>query len=316
VETAELTKTYRSHGITITALDHGKFQIRKGSVFGLLGHNGAGKTTLIMILMGLTLPTSGTAKVLGHDVVKESLKIRRKVGFMPEGIGFYDHLTAQQHLDYVAALNNIPQGERKGVIDEALSTTGLSEFKDRKVGVFSRGMSQRLAIAQTLLKDGELLIFDEPTAGVDPEGAREFKNLVGQLNKEGKTILISTHLLSEIGPICSDIVIIREGRIVVQGGVSEIVERTMKEEGYWIEAKFNKDAASLAPILGKLEGVSSMEVKGETVILKADTDIRSAITREATKGKVDVLSLRRLEPSLEDLFMRFYGREEEAKDIA
>lgn len=316
VESYDLTKIYRTQEGVVTALDHANLRIRRGSVFGLLGPNGAGKTTLITMLMGLTLPTGGTAKVLGYDIVKESLEIRRRVGFAPDGVGFYDHLTAQQNLEYVAALNDIPRGERRRLIDEALATTGLSEFRNRKVGGFSKGMRQRLAIAQTLLKDGEFLIFDEPTAGIDPEGTRDFKNLIGKLNREkGKTILIATHMLPEIGPICSDIAIIREGKVIVQSAISELIEGVMKEEGYRIEVELvdREEATSLAPALEGLEGVVSLEVKDRSIILKAKSDIRPIIAREVVERKASLLSLRRLEPSLEDLFMKFYERKEGVK---
>ncbi|MEM3607546.1 MAG: ABC transporter ATP-binding protein [Candidatus Bathyarchaeia archaeon] len=314
VETYDLGKTYRTHEGAVVALDRENLRVRRGAVFGLLGPNGAGKTTLIMMLMGLTLPTNGTAKVLGYDIIKESLKIRRKVGFAPDGMGFYDHLTAWQNLDYIAALNDIPRDERRRLIDEALATTGLSEFKDRKAGGFSKGMRQRLAIAQALLKDGDLLIFDEPTAGVDPEGTREFKALVTRLNREkGKTILIATHMLPEIGPVCSHIAIIRRGKIIVQSAISEMVEEMMREEGYLIEVELGDGnaASSLAPILGEIRDVKGVDVNGRIIHLRAGSDIRPLIAREVAERGVDLLSLRRLEPSLEDLFMKFYNRGEE-----
>ncbi|MEM3103881.1 MAG: ABC transporter ATP-binding protein, partial [Candidatus Bathyarchaeia archaeon] len=192
IETHDLTKIYKSEGKTVVAVDHLNLKVERGLVFGLLGPNGAGKTTLIMMLTGLTLPTSGSGKVLGYDIVKESLQIRRKVGLLPDPFGFYDHLTAEQNLEYIAALNDMPKAERRKRIEEVLTTVGLYEVKDRKVGGFSRGMKQRLGIAQALIKDPELLIFDEPTAGLDPEGARAFREQVAKLSKEGKTIMLST----------------------------------------------------------------------------------------------------------------------------
>ncbi|MFQ6081285.1 MAG: ATP-binding cassette domain-containing protein [Candidatus Bathyarchaeia archaeon] len=311
IETNDLTKVYGSGKEAVTAVDHENLRVKKGSIFGILGPNGAGKTTFVMMLNGLILPTSGTAKVLGYDIVRESLQIRKNVGLLPEGFGFYDHLTAKQNLNYIAALNDIPKEERDERVDEILKAVGLDEFKDRKVGGFSRGMKQRLAIAQTLIKDPELLIFDEPTAGVDPEGAKAFKDLVSKLNKEqGKTIVICTHLLFEVGPLCTDVAIMNRGKFVIQGNVEEIVERMMAEEGYRIEVEARGDIGALAEELKRLSEITGVEVKGRNISINATSDVRAEINRRAAKIKgLEVLSIRRLEPSLEDLFMKYYQRE-------
>lgn len=311
IETTDLTKVYGTGKEAVTAVDHENIRVKKGSIFGILGPNGAGKTTLVMMLTGLILPTSGTAKVLGYDIVKESLQIRKKVGLLPEGFGFYDHLTAKQNLNYIAALNDTPKEERDERVDEILKAVGLDEFKNRKVGGFSRGMKQRLAIAQTLIKDPEILIFDEPTAGVDPEGAKAFKDLVSKMSREqGKTILISTHLLHEVGPICTDVAIMNRGKFVIQGNIEEITERMMAEEGYRIEVEVRGDVEAFAAGLKGLSGVTSVEVRGKIISIKATSDVRPEIIgRAAAIRGLEVLSIRRVEPSLEDLFMKYYQRE-------
>ncbi len=311
IETNDLTKVYGSGKEAVTAVDHENMRIKRGSISGILGPNGAGKTTLVMMLTGLILPTSGTAKVLGHDIVKESLQIRKKVGLLPEGFGFYDHLTAKQNLDYIAALNDIPKEERDKRVGEILKAVGSDGFKDRKVGGFSRGMKQRLAIAQTLIKDPELLIFDEPTAGVDPEGAKAFKDMVSKLNKEqGKTIVVCTHLLFEMGPLCTDVAIMNQGRFVVQGNVEEIAERMMAEEGYRIEVEARGDVGAFVAKLKRLKEIISLEVKDDVISIKTMSDVRAEINKRAAKIKgLEVLSIRRLEPSLEDLFMKYYQKE-------
>ncbi|MEM3047392.1 MAG: ABC transporter ATP-binding protein, partial [Candidatus Bathyarchaeia archaeon] len=265
--------------------------------------------TLIMMLTGLTLPTSGSAKVLGYDIVKESVQIRRKVGLLPEGFGFYDHLTAQQNLNYIAALNDIPQGEREKRIDEALNMVGLRDVKDRKFAGFSRGMRQRLGIAQALIKNPELLIFDEPTAGVDPEGQRAFKDLVLRLNKEGKTVILSTHLLFEVGPLCSSVGIINRGRFVVQGNVKELVEKLMAEEGYRIRVEGTGNLGAFTDGLRELKGVKEVRLEGGVILVNATSDVRIEVGRLASKYRVEVSTLDLQEPSLEDLFMRYYSKE-------
>ena len=309
IEADNLTKIYKSEGKPVLAVDHLNLTVERGSIFGLLGPNGAGKTTFIMMLTGLTLPTSGSAKVLGYDIVKESVHIRRKVGLLPEGFGFYDHLTAQQNLKYVAALNDIPKNEREKRVDEALTTVGLHEVKDRKFGAFSRGMRQRLAIAQVIIKNPELLIFDEPTVGVDPEGARAFRDLVLRLNKEGKTVMLSTHLLFEVGPLCGSVAIMNRGRFVVQGNVKELIQKLMAEEGYRIRVEGRGNLGAFTNGLMGLRDVKEVKLEGGVILVNATSDVRVEVGRLASTYGVEVSTLDLQEPSLEDLFMRYYRSE-------
>ncbi|MBC7090584.1 MAG: ABC transporter ATP-binding protein [Nitrososphaeria archaeon] len=309
IEVFNLTKVYRSEGKEIRAVDNLNLKVEKGSIFGLLGPNGAGKTTLIMMLTGLTLPTGGSGKVLGHDIVKESLQIRRKVGLLPEGFGFYDHLTAEENLNYVAALNDIPKDERKKRIEDALASVGLLDVRDRKFGGYSRGMRQKLGIAQALLKNPELLIFDEPTAGIDPEGARAIRELVLKLNREGKTIMLSTHLLFEVGPVCDSIAIMNFGRLMLQGKVRELLEKLMAEEGYKIKIEFSGEVGAFAEALSSISGVKSVRLEGKTAHVVAEKDVRAEIGKLSTKYSIQILTLELQQPSLEDLFIKYYRRE-------
>ena len=311
VETSELTKIYGSGKEAVTAVDHVNLQIEKGTISGILGPNGAGKTTLIMMLTGLVIPTSGSATVFGHDILKDSVQIRRKVGLLPEGFGFYGHLTAKQNLNYIAELNDIPRAERAETIDQALKAVALDEFQDRKVGAYSRGMTQRLGIAQALIKDPELLILDEPTAGVDPAGARVFKDLVATLNNErGKTIIMCTHLLHEVGPLCTHVAIINKGRFGTTGRVDEIVKKMLEEEGYRIIVEATGDIHAFAKELKSVTEIIDLEVKDGNISIRAATDVRAQITKMAATKGVEILSIRRLEPSLEDIFMKEVSRKE------
>ena len=311
VETSELTKIYGSGKEAVTAVDHVNLQIEKGTISGILGPNGAGKTTLIMMLTGLVIPTSGSATVFGHDILKDSVQIRRKVGLLPEGFGFYGHLTAKQNLNYIAELNDIPRAERAETIDQALKAVALDEFQDRKVGAYSRGMTQRLGIAQALIKDPELLILDEPTAGVDPAGARVFKDLVAALNNErGKTIIMCTHLLHEVGPLCTHVAIINKGRFGTTGRVDEIVKKMLEEEGYRIIVEATGDIHAFAKELKSVTEIIDLEVKDGNISIRAATDVRAQITKMAATKGVEILSIRRLEPSLEDIFMKEVSRKE------
>lgn len=309
VEAKELTKVYRSEGDRVVAVDRLTMTVNKGTVFGLLGPNGAGKTTFISMLVGLALPTSGSASVLGHDIVRDSIAIRKRVGLLPEGFGFYDHLTARQNLRYIATLNDIPRGEIDGRVAKVLEQVELKDVADRKVGGFSRGMKQRLAVAQALIKDPELLIFDEPTAGLDPEGARAFRETVLALNKEGKTVILSTHLLFEVGPLCDSVAVINRGRLVVQGRVRELIERMMAEQGYRIVAKGVGDLVAFSERLRGIEGVREVKLQDGKITVEASSDVRVDISRLASSCGVELVVLDVLEPSLEDLFMNYYKRE-------
>lgn len=228
IETYKLTKIYKNN---IIAVDNVNLKVPKGVIFGLFGHNGAGKTTLISMLISLILPTKGSGKVLGYDIVRESIEIRRKVGLLPEGFGFYDDLTARENLLYLAELDGIRQEEAVERIEEVLELVGLKDAINKKVKEYSRGMKQRLGLAQALLKDPELLLLDEPTAGLDPAGAEDFRRLMYRLAKEGKTVFISTHLLQEVGIICTHAAILYKGRILVQGSFEEIAGIVKKEAG-------------------------------------------------------------------------------------
>jgi len=311
VETSELTKIYGSGKEAATAVDHVNLQIEKGTISGILGPNGAGKTTLIMMLTGLVIPSSGSATVFGHDILKDSVQIRREVGLLPEGFGFYGHLTAKQNLDYIAELKDVPRAERAEIVDRALRAVALEEFQDRKAGAFSRGMTQRLGIAQALIKDPELLILDEPTAGVDPAGARVFKDLVATLNNEqGKTIIMCTHLLHEVGPLCTHVAIMNKGKFGTTGRVDDITKKMLEEEGYRIMVEVTGDIHAFTKELKSLAGIIDLEVKGGNVSIKAAADVRAQITKLAATIGVEILSIRRLEPSLEDIFMKEVSRKE------
>ena len=222
LQTVNLTKRYGD----FTAVNKINFEVRRGEVFGLLGHNGAGKTTTINLLVGLIQPTNGRAYVCGHDVVEEPLEARRRIGLLPDNSGNYLHLTAWQNLEFFAELADVPLYIRNKRLTNLLEIVGLSKWRDVKVEVFSKGMKQRLGLAQCLVRDPEVLFFDEPTLGIDPEGVREIRELIHRLSKEdGKAILICSHLLHEVSRVCDRIAIMRWGRIVAMGTIAELRSR-------------------------------------------------------------------------------------------
>ncbi|RLF02259.1 MAG: ABC transporter ATP-binding protein [Thermoprotei archaeon] len=303
IKTENLTKIYKLGGKEVRAVDGVNLEVPKRSIFGLLGRNGAGKSTLIHMLMGTILPTSGRGTVLGYDIVKESLKIREKVGFMPEGLGFYEDLTAEQNLMAIAKLMGLKKPTES--VRECLKLVGLWEYRQRKYGEMSVGMKQRLGIAQALLKDPELLVLDEPTSGVDPDGAREFRRLIQELNKQGKTIFISTHLLYEIGPLFTHIAVMRQGKIVVQGSVSDLKEKLMAGQGYVYEVELSKPAQVIIDRMCSLNGVKEAILEGNKLVVLCSKPL--APTLLSLLEGYGVESFRLAKPTLEDIFREFSG---------
>ncbi len=235
IELKNLTKKYGD----FTAVDHVNYTIEEGEIFGLLGPNGAGKTTTILMLLGLIPPTEGTAIVNGADIIEKPLEARRTVGLLPEGAGFYENLNARQNLSFYAELAEVPSVVAKERIEKLIDMVGLGTKRDVKVGAYSRGMKQRLGIAQSLVRDPKILILDEPTQGIDPEGTRDFRELIRMLSKEKRmTIIFTTHVLYEVNKLCDRVAIMKNGTIVGLGTISELRKQVNATEGEDFEDVF------------------------------------------------------------------------------
>ncbi|MER3418954.1 MAG: hypothetical protein C4343_07715, partial [Chloroflexota bacterium] len=222
IRTRNLTKRYGD----LFAVDRLTFEVRAGEIYGLLGPNGAGKTTTILMLLGLSEPTAGEARVVGLDPTRHPLEVKRRVGYLPDNAGFYGALSGRANLRYTANLNGLtgPEAERR--IDEVLEQVGLSADADRRVETYSRGMRQRLRIADALVKDPEILILDEPTIAIDPQGVAEILALIRRLVEERRlAILLSSHLLEQVQSVCDRVGIFVRGRLVAQGTVEELARR-------------------------------------------------------------------------------------------
>ncbi|HXF37697.1 MAG TPA: ABC transporter ATP-binding protein, partial [Actinomycetota bacterium] len=222
VATRGLTKRYGD----VVAVDHLDLELRRGEIFGLLGPNGAGKTTTILMLLGLTEPTEGEARVLGLDPVRRPLEVKARVGYVPDDVGFYGGLTGRENLRFTARLNGLDGLAAEERIQLLLERVGLAEAADGAVETYSRGMRQRLGIADALLKDPDVLILDEPTVAIDPEGVAEVLGLIRSVARErGATVLLSSHLLHQVRTICDRVGIFVAGRMVASGTVSELARR-------------------------------------------------------------------------------------------
>jgi ABC-2 type transport system ATP-binding protein len=239
IEAEELTKKYG----TQIAVNHLTLQIQQGEVFGFLGPNGAGKTTTLLMFLGLTEPTSGKVRVIGFDPTREPLRVKEKVGYLPENVGFYDDMDARQNLRFIARLNRIPDGVSDKKIEELLRVVGLFEEVKKKVGTYSKGMRQRLGIAEVLIKEPKLIFLDEPTIGLDPDGTNRMLDLIHSLSREENiTIFLSSHLLDQVQRICDRIGIMIKGNLVALGPIQELARKKLgvEKEHYTLEELYMK----------------------------------------------------------------------------
>jgi ABC-2 type transport system ATP-binding protein len=239
IEAEGLTKKY-GHQVAVNDLN---LQIREGEVFGFLGPNGAGKTTTLLMFLGLTEPTSGKVKVIGFDPTRDPFHVKEKVGYLPENVGFYDDMDARQNLQYIARLNRIPDKVSSGRIDESLKVVDLLEEVGKKVGTYSKGMRQRLGIAEVLIKEPRLIFFDEPTIGLDPDGTNRMLDLIHSLSREKNiTIFLSSHLLDLFQRICDRVGIMIKGGLVAMGPIEELAKKKLciDKEHYTLEEIYMK----------------------------------------------------------------------------
>jgi ABC-2 type transport system ATP-binding protein len=238
IETEELTKRY---GLQ-TAVNHLSLTIQKGEIFGFLGPNGAGKTTTLLMFLGLTEPTSGKVRVCGFDPTRDPLHVKEKVGYLPENVGFYEDMDAQQNLQFVARLNRIPDGVSEKRIEDLLRMVGLFGEAHKKVGVYSKGMRQRLGIAEVLVKEPILVFLDEPTIGLDPDGTNRMLDLIRSLSQEkGITVFFSSHLLEQVQRISDRVGIMLKGNLVAAGPIQELRDKLgIDKEHYTLEEIYMK----------------------------------------------------------------------------
>ncbi|RIH86384.1 ABC transporter ATP-binding protein [Calidithermus roseus] len=300
IETHDLSKRYGR----VVAVEGLNLQVGEGEVFGLLGPNGSGKTTTILMLLGLTEPTSGTAQVLGHDPVREPLSVKRQVGYLPDSVGFYGEMTAWENLRYTTRLLGLPRLEAEKRIGEVLERMGLADVAQRPVATFSRGMRQRLGLAEVLLKRPKVAILDEPTLGLDPEAALEFLAMIRGLKAEGITVLLSSHLLHQVQAICDRVGLFHRGRMVLVGTVRDLAERVLGG-AYRIRLRASA-GASLAERLKSLEGVGALRQQDGSWYLEARRDLRPELARAVLEAGGELLELGLEEPSLDEVYARYF----------
>ena len=312
IEARGLTKRYG----TAMAVDGVNFTVAPGEIFGLLGPNGAGKTTTILMLLGLSDISSGEARVFGHDPMREPLAVKRMVGYLPDTVGFYDNMTAADNLHYTARLMGMRAAERREKIAAALARVGLSEVAEKKVGTFSRGMRQRLGLAEIIMKDARIAILDEPTNGLDPQASIELLALIRSLKEHGVSILLSSHLLDRVQSVCDRVALFNAGKIALMGSVPEL-GRHVLGGGFAVEVEA-ESSDGLVKRLSALPGVRSVEAPAPGRFrMVCDRDLRAEVAAAvvAAGGRLKQLSLD--QPSLEVIYTRFFqNAQEEARHAA
>ena len=303
VQTIELTKKYGS----FTAVDKVSLSIRKGEVFGLLGPNGAGKTTTILMLLGLTEPTSGEVRVLGYDPVREPILVKRVVGYLPENVDFYEDLTAGENLFYMAGLNGIPVEGRDKKISQVLEMVGLLNNQNALVGTFSKGMRQRLGIAAVLLKDPKLVILDEPTNGIDPEGIEKILSLIRSLAKDlNVTFLLCSHMLYQVQRVCDRVGIMYRSSLVASGTVEEVGKTILGEKKGIIKFRPEKGVGLRQEALNGLDGLSEVRPLGGHFVAHFEEDKLALIMRGLLDRGFVPFEVGGKDYSLEEIYLRYF----------
>jgi ABC-2 type transport system ATP-binding protein len=300
IEVHHLRKEYAGN----VALQNLHLEIPEGEVFGLIGPNGAGKTTLIRILATLLEPTYGTARIHGIDVVERPLDVHPVIGYMSDFFSLYDDLLVWEYLDHFARCYRVPPRLRAGMIDDVLELVSLSVRRDAEVKSLSRGMRQRLCFAKTLLHQPKVLLLDEPASGLDPAGRLEFRELVKKLKEMGRTVLISSHILSEMTEFCTSIGIMEQGRLVESGRVEEIVAKL--QGGLRLELEVLDDPNPLAVLLGMQDAVSQLSMSNSTVLCRytGPREELPALHRRIVSAGIPLVSFAVRSDTLEDIYMK------------
>ncbi len=303
IELNGLTKKYGS----FTAVDNLNLSIRKGEIFGLLGPNGAGKSTTILMMLGLTDPTSGTVSVCGINSTKQPVDVKRRVGYLPEDVGFYDDRTGLENLVYTAQLNSIPSAEAKEKALQLLGRVGLASELTKKTGKYSRGMRQRLGLADVLIKSPEVVILDEPTLGIDPAGIREFMELILRLSREeGITVLFSSHHLHQVQQVCDRVGLFVKGRMIAEGDVRSLSQQLFGNEPIMIEAGALHPNGRLQETISNIEGVNTIQLENNIFHIGCTRDVTSAIAEVIVKSGVGLTYLQKREYGLDDIYNRYF----------
>ena len=277
-----------------------------------LGRNGAGKTTTTLMLLGLTEPTGGSAYIDGKDCARQAIDVKRMVGYLPDNVGFYSDMTGRENLRFTGQLNELPSDVTERRMEELLEKVGMTEAADQKAGTYSRGMRQRLGIADVLMKDPKVVIMDEPTLGIDPEGMRELMTLIRSLAEDDKrTILISSHQLYQIQQICDRVGLFVEGRLIACGRIDELAGQIRREGHYALEAAAFPDDSGFEELLRSLGNVEQVERSGDFYVVHSRADLCRELNRRALEKGYTLRHLRQRGNDLDEIYRRYFEKGEQ-----
>src|SRR6266446_6772345 len=300
VQTFALTRLYG----TMVALDSLDLTINRGDLFGFIGSNGAGKTTTLRILATFLAPSAGHARVLGHDVVSDADAVRHVIGYMPDFFGVYKDMEVTEYLDFFGACYKIPTAQREKTVNDVLELVGLSEKKGALIGALSRGMQQRLWLARVLIHDPQVLLLDEPASGLDPRARIEMMAILQELQRMGKTIIISSHILSELETLCNRVAIIEKGKLIYSGPVQGVRDQMSTGRIVWVRVS-SDPARALEILKTRPEITEALAVDGQLKITLLDHETDQSIIADAlVHGGARLIELREDELGLEEVFLR------------
>lgn len=306
----ELSKSYGS----VKAVDNLSLDVHKGEIFGLLGPNGAGKTTTILMMLGLTEPSSGSVQVCGYSSTTNPIAVKRKVGYMPDSLGFYDQMTALDNLMYIARLNGIEENEAMKHAREIMEMVGLTADRDKKTGAYSRGMKQRLGLAEVLIKKPEVIILDEPTLGIDPKGVKDFLALIKSLSREQQiTVLLSSHHLHHVQQVCDRVGIFVKGKLLAQGNIETLSKELFGQEGYVTSIRVAQEISEASAFNAELmqwSRVRKISIRGKEIEFTSNEDLTAALVRFFVEEGYDVLSVYRKDYGLDEIYEKYFEGEQ------
>jgi len=300
VQTFGLTRLYGN----ITALDKLDLTVNKGDLFGFIGSNGAGKTTTLRMLATFLAPSAGSAQILGRDLLREADAVRHVIGYMPDFFGVYKDMEVTEYLDFFGACYKIPTAQREKTVTDVLELVGLTEKKGALIGALSRGMQQRLGLARVLIHDPQLLLLDEPASGLDPRARIEMMAILQELQRLGKTIIISSHILSELQTLCNRVAIIEKGRLIYSGPVQGVRDQMSQGQVVWVRVSTEQTQA-ITLLKARKEIAEVVAADGEIKVTLAGPDIEHSIVADIlVHGGAKLLEMREDEIGLEEVFMR------------
>ena len=301
VQTSSLTRVYGS----MVALNNLDLTINQGDLFGFIGSNGAGKTTTLRILATFLAPSGGTATVLGHDVVKEADAVRHVIGYMPDFFGVYKDMEVTEYLDFFGACYKIPAAKREKTVNDVLELVGLSEKKGSLIGALSRGMQQRIGLARVLIHDPRVLLLDEPASGLDPRARIEMMAILEELQRMGKTVIISSHILSELQSLCNRVAIIEKGKLIYAGPVQGVREQMYTGRIVWVNvggAEFHEQAIGFLKTRNEISQVEALDGELKVTMIDHQAD-HSCVAEVLVKNGLKLYEMREEEIGLEEVFL-------------